>query len=65
MLRDETVFGPNPDEFIPERFLASEIPDINAAFGFGRRSESRPLWICVNIPVLIHILGSVLGDILP
>ena len=38
MLHDEKVFGPNPEEFIPERFLVAGIPDPgDIAFGFGRR----------------------------
>ena len=38
MLHDEKVFGPNPEEFIPERFLMAGIPDPgDIAFGFGRR----------------------------
>ena len=38
MLRDEKRFGPNPDEFRPERFLQPGVADpFDFAFGFGRR----------------------------
>ena len=37
VLHDEAVY-PQPDEFIPERFLNEDVPDSMAiAFGFGRR----------------------------
>ncbi len=44
LLRQESVFGPNTDKFIPERFLKADgnlnpdILDLDIAFGFGRRS---------------------------
>ena len=37
MLRNERDYGPNPDEFNPERFLKKDAHIPNAAFGFGRR----------------------------
>jgi cytochrome P450 len=43
ILHDETVYGAKADEFIPERFLNPDgqrnpdVPDADAAFGFGRR----------------------------
>ncbi|KAH9940667.1 cytochrome P450 [Amylocystis lapponica] len=43
ILHDEDVYGARPDEFIPERFLTPDgkldpaVPDVEAAFGFGRR----------------------------
>ncbi|KAJ7627782.1 cytochrome P450 [Mycena polygramma] len=43
VLRDKTIFGPETDRFIPERFLKPDgtkrfIPlDLDLAFGFGRR----------------------------
>ena len=36
MLHDETVYGPETDKFLPERFLNPGI-DPTIAFGFGRR----------------------------
>jgi len=44
ILHDEAVYGANPNEFIPERFLTPDgkrnprIPDADGAFGFGRRT---------------------------
>lgn len=45
LLRDENIFGPDPDKFIPERFLRPgnegkmpDLSDVEAAFGFGRRA---------------------------
>ena len=43
ILHDETVYGQQPVDFIPERFLTENgeknnlVPDPDAAFGFGRR----------------------------
>ncbi|KAJ6582286.1 cytochrome P450 [Mycena capillaripes] len=43
ILNDEATFGPNTDEFIPERWLTKDgnintaMRDSSAAFGFGRR----------------------------
>ncbi|CAA7270591.1 unnamed protein product [Cyclocybe aegerita] len=43
ILHDEELYGPKPDEFIPERFLNKDgtinpkRADTDAAFGFGRR----------------------------
>ncbi|KAF7358844.1 Cytochrome p450 [Mycena sanguinolenta] len=43
ILNDETIYGQNTDEFIPERWLTKEgiintaMRDSSAAFGFGRR----------------------------
>ncbi|KAJ7713060.1 cytochrome P450 [Mycena metata] len=43
ILNDESIYGPNTDEFIPERWLTKEriintaMRDCSAAFGFGRR----------------------------
>ncbi|KAK7039658.1 cytochrome p450 [Favolaschia claudopus] len=43
ILHDEATYGPNTDQFIPERWLTvdgkinKEIPDSSPAFGFGRR----------------------------
>ena len=44
VLRDESIFGPDTDKFIPERFMKAEgevgpdISDVDVAFGFGRRA---------------------------
>ncbi|KAF8511387.1 cytochrome P450 [Gautieria morchelliformis] len=37
ILRDKAVYGPNTDDFNPERFLDPNVKYPNAAFGFGRR----------------------------
>ncbi|KAK7039665.1 cytochrome p450 [Favolaschia claudopus] len=43
ILHDETTYGPDTDQFIPERWLTvdgkinEEMPDSSPAFGFGRR----------------------------
>lgn len=37
MLHDEKVYGPNPDQFDPDRFLRPGAVDSSPAFGFGRR----------------------------
>ncbi|KAK7044456.1 cytochrome p450 [Favolaschia claudopus] len=43
ILHDEAAYGPNTDQFIPERWLTvdgkinKEMPDSSPAFGFGRR----------------------------
>ncbi|KAF8465421.1 cytochrome P450 [Gautieria morchelliformis] len=37
ILHDEAVYGPNTDDFIPERFLDPNVKYPNAAFGYGRR----------------------------
>ncbi|KAJ7020856.1 cytochrome P450 [Mycena alexandri] len=43
IFNDESIYGPNTDEFIPERWLTKEgiinttMRDSTAAFGFGRR----------------------------
>jgi len=37
ILYDTNVYGPNVDDFDPERFLQPEVPDPTAAFGYGRR----------------------------
>ena len=43
MLHDEKMFGPNPEEFRPERFLVPGIADPSSiAFGFGRRCGHIP-----------------------
>jgi cytochrome P450 len=43
VLRDESIFGPDTDKFVPERFMGDDSvnPDLSAldmAFGFGRRA---------------------------
>lgn len=44
LLHQESVFGPDTDKFIPERFLQPDgqlnpdILDLDIAFGFGRRA---------------------------
>ncbi|KAJ7183013.1 cytochrome P450 [Mycena crocata] len=59
VLHDETMFGSNPDQFIPERWLTEDgeinttMRDSEAAFGFGRRicpgrdMAQWSIWICV------------------
>ncbi|KAF8515735.1 cytochrome P450 [Gautieria morchelliformis] len=37
MLHDETMYGPRPEHFEPERFFRPGVKDPSAAFGFGRR----------------------------
>jgi cytochrome P450 len=42
MLQDETVYGPDTDQFRPARWLKDgqlnpDLPSIDPAFGFGRR----------------------------
>ncbi|KAF9002967.1 PAH-inducible cytochrome P450 monooxygenase PC-PAH 3 [Cyathus striatus] len=42
ILHDEAVYGEKPEEFRPERFLDADgkrnaVPDVEVAFGFGRR----------------------------
>jgi len=37
MLHDVNTFGPDPEDFIPERFFEPGVPDPTIAFGFGRR----------------------------
>ncbi|THV05807.1 cytochrome P450 [Dendrothele bispora CBS 962.96] len=40
IMHDEQLFGPDPDKFIPERFMKEGGPqfsDVELAFGFGRR----------------------------
>ncbi|KAF8578978.1 putative CyP450 monooxygenase [Ramaria rubella] len=37
MLHDEKTYGPNTDQFIPDRFFQPGVPDSTIAFGFGRR----------------------------
>ena len=38
MVRDKSVYGPDADEFRPERFLEKDLRDpARAVFGFGRR----------------------------
>lgn len=44
VLRDESIFGPDTDKFIPERFVKADgstnpdLSDVDVAFGFGRRA---------------------------
>ncbi|KAJ3512864.1 hypothetical protein NLJ89_g3271 [Agrocybe chaxingu] len=45
ILRDESIFGPDTDKFIPERFMKDDanapgpdLSDVDLAFGFGRRA---------------------------
>ncbi|KAJ7148061.1 cytochrome P450 [Mycena crocata] len=59
VLHDEATFGPNTDQFIPERWLTEEgqintsMQNPDAAFGFGRRicpgkdMAQWSIWICV------------------
>lgn len=46
VLHDEAVY-PEPESFIPERFLEEGVPDsLHIAFGFGRRCvEFLPLFL--------------------
>ena len=37
MLHDETVYGPETDKFLPERFLNPGMKNPTMGFGFGRR----------------------------
>ncbi|KAF8490208.1 cytochrome P450 [Gautieria morchelliformis] len=37
ILHNEAVYGPNTDDFNPERFLDPKVKYPNAAFGYGRR----------------------------
>jgi cytochrome P450 len=37
MLHDPNTFGPDPEDFVPERFFKPGVPDPTIAFGFGRR----------------------------
>lgn len=58
-MRDPTVYGPDADQFNPERFmlapdkLNTDIPFPEAAFGFGRRlcagrdSAEATMWITI------------------
>ncbi|KAJ6566541.1 cytochrome P450 [Mycena capillaripes] len=58
VLHDEAIYGPKPDEFIPERWLNKDgeintaMREPSAAFGFGRRScpgremAQWSVWIC-------------------
>lgn len=44
LLHEESVYGPDTDKFIPERFLTAkgeldpDVLDMDIAFGFGRRA---------------------------
>lgn len=40
LLHRESVFGHDADKFRPERFLNGGIKSFDAAFGYGKRSES-------------------------
>jgi len=37
MLHDGKMYGPNPEEFDPERFLRPGVEDPTVVFGYGRR----------------------------
>ncbi|KAF8515563.1 cytochrome P450 [Gautieria morchelliformis] len=37
ILHDEAIYGPDPDDFKPERFLVSGVEYPSAAFRYGRR----------------------------
>jgi cytochrome P450 len=37
ILHDEATYGPDTDDFNPERFLKPGVNYPNAAFGYGRR----------------------------
>ena len=39
MLHNEQLYGPEPEEFRPERFLKPGVKFPIAAFGFGRRCD--------------------------
>ncbi|KAJ6548498.1 cytochrome P450 [Mycena capillaripes] len=72
VLHDKAIYGPKPDEFIPERWLNKD-GEINTAmqkpstaFGFGRRScpgrdmAQWPVWICAaSILATFNISKSV------
>jgi len=65
ILHDESIFGPDTDKFVPERFMKDDknatgpdISDVDLAFGFGRRAcpgrrEFRPLY-----PIIPKIIES-------
>ncbi|KAJ7781994.1 cytochrome P450 [Mycena maculata] len=72
ILHDEAIFGPNTDEFIPERWLTedgeinTEMRNPGVAFGFGRRvcpgkdMAQRSVWICAaSILAVFNINNSV------
>lgn len=49
MLHDEKMFGSNPGDFKPERFLVPGVTDPSSiAFGFGRRCvvDARKIRLC-------------------
>ncbi|KAF8143554.1 cytochrome P450 [Mycena galopus ATCC 62051] len=72
ILHDEAIYGPKPDEFIPERWLNKDgeintaMREPSAAFGFGRRScpgremAQWSVWICAaSILATFNISKSV------
>ncbi|KAJ7912393.1 cytochrome P450 [Mycena leptocephala] len=70
ILHDEATYGPNTDEFIPERWLTDDgrintaMRDPSAAFGFGRRicpdMAQWSIWICTaSILATFNISKSV------
>lgn len=47
ILHEENVYGPDALDFRPERFLGTDVPLPESAFGFGRR-------VCPGQSKIVH-----------